>query len=220
MTAHPATFTTILLPIFASLLPHTPLRILDLFAGTGKIALLHDALPNTRFFGAELEPEWSAMANTAGCPTPICSATNLPYPTATFDALVTSPCYGNRMADHHDARDASPRHTYRHVLGRPLHTLNAGALQWGDAYRALHAAAWTEARRVLRPGGILVLNVKDHIRGGIIQRVTNWHAVTLLGLGFVCTTRVHVPCPGQRHGANSQLRLAYESVLGFELVSA
>ena len=111
---------------------------------------------------------------------------------ATFDAICTSPTYGNRMADHHNARDASPRHTYRHVLGRPLTRGNSGALQWGDGiageeYRALHVAVWTECRRVLKPGGIFVLNVKDHIRGGVLQEVTKWHSVALLMLGFVCT---------------------------------
>ena len=32
-------------------------------------------------------------------------------------------------------------------------------------------------------------------------------------LGFICTRRIHVPCPGQRHGANGHLRAEYESVL-------
>jgi hypothetical protein len=64
---------------------------------------------------------------------------------ATFDAICTSPTCGNRMADHHEARDISPRHTYRHVLGRPRTPGNSGALQWGDGiageeYRALHVA--------------------------------------------------------------------------------
>ena len=38
-------------------------------------------------------------------------------------------------------------------------------------------------------------------------------------LGFVCTRRVHVPCPGQRHGANGHLRVEYESVLQFRLAT-
>ena len=111
------------------------------------------------------------------------------------------------------------RHTYRHTLGRPLTEGNSGGMQWGEEYRALHVAVWTECRRVLKPGGILVLNMKDHIRKGVLQPVTNWHAVTLLMLGFVCTRRVHVPCPGQRHGTNGHLRVEYESVLQFRLVT-
>jgi len=82
----------------------------------------------------------------------------------------------------------------------------------GEEYLALHVAVWTECRRVLTPGGIFVLNVKDPIRGGMLQKVSKWHLVTLLMLGLVCTCRTHVPCPGQRHGANGHLRVGYESV--------
>ena len=162
-------------------------------------------LPQAEFYGYEIEPEWAEQARAAGCNVTTGDSRQMHYPDAMFDAICTSPTYGNRMADHHEARDASPRHTYRHVLGRPLTPGNSGALQWGEEYRALHVAVWTECRRVLKPGGIFVLNVKDHIRGGVLQEVSNWHAVTLLMLGFVCTRRVHVPCPGQRHGANGQL---------------
>ena len=120
------------------------------------------------------------------------------------------------------SRPHKPAKLMRHTLGRPLTPGNSGAMQWGDGiagdeYRALHVAVWTECRRVLKPGGIFVLNVKDHIRGGVLQEVTKWHSVALLMLEFVCTRRVHVPCPGQRHGANGHLRVAYESVLQFTL---
>jgi hypothetical protein len=214
---HPAPYTDTLLPIMAGLLPQGPAKILDPFAGTGKIARLKTWLPQTEFYGYEIESEWAEQARTAGCIATTGDSRQMHYPDATFDAICTSPTYGNRMADHHEARDASPRHTYRHVLDRPLTPGNSGALQWGEEYRTFHMAVWTECRRVLKPGGIFVLNVKDHIRGGVLQPVTNWHAVTLLMLGFVCTRRVHVLCPGQRHGANGHLRVAYESVLQFKL---
>ena len=47
----------------------------------------------------------------------------------------------------------------------------------------------------------------------MLPEVTNWHAMTLLMLGFVCTRRVRVPCPGQRNGACGHLRVDYESVI-------
>jgi len=217
MTAHPAVYTDALLPVFARFLPQGARAVLDLFAGTGKVSRLRAWRPDLVTFGAELESEWCSAANAAGCFTPRCSAVALPYPDQAFDVIVTSPAYGNRMADHHNARDNSPRHTYRHVLGHDLHPQNSGAMQWGDAYRALHLAAWAEARRVLRPGGALILNCKDHIRAGVLQPVTNWHAVALLGLGFACVERVRVVCPGQRHGANGGVRVGWESVLKFRL---
>ena len=219
MTDHPAPYTDALLPIMAGLLPQGPTKILDPFVGTGKIACLRQWLPQAEFFGYEIESEWADQARTAGCLCTTGDSRHMHYPDAMFDAICTSPTYGNRMADHHEARDGSPRHTYRHVLGRPLTPGNSGALQWGEEYRALHVAVWTECRRVLKPGGIFVLNVKDHIRGGVLQEVTKWHSVALLMLGFVCTRRMHVPCPGQRHGANGHLRVEYESVLQFRLAT-
>lgn len=216
MTAHPATYNDSLLPIMAGLLPDSA-DILDPFCGTGKIAQLRAWLPRSHFYGYEIEEEWATMARAAGCHVTTGDARRMHYPDATFDAICTSPTYGNRMADHHNARDSSPRHTYRHTLGRPLTPGNTGALQWGPAYQELHRAVWAECRRVLKPDGILVLNIKDHIRQGALQPVTNWHAVTLLELAFVCTARIHVPCPGQRHGANGHLRVPYESVLRFQL---
>ena len=195
MTPHPATYTDALLPIFAELLlkshgsstPDTsgvrgasvvvgpgPAKILDPFAGIGKITRLRSWLPTAEFYGYEIENEWAEEARAAGCTCTTGDSRQMHYPDAMFDAICTSPTYGNRMADHHEARDTSPRHTYRHTLGRPLTPVNSGALQWGEEYRALHLAVWTECRRVLKPGGIFVLNVKDHIRGGVLQEVSNW----------------------------------------------
>jgi SAM-dependent methyltransferase len=223
MTPHPATFTDALLPRLAAMLQPVlrqtpgPIRVLDPFAGTGKIVRLREWLPQLQCHGYEIEDEWAQTARAAGLACYTADSRRLHYPDSYFDAVCTSPTYANRMADHHEARDGSPRHTYRHALGRPLSPGNSGMLQWGDAYRALHTAVYREVRRVLRPGGLLVLNLKDHIRHGERVPVTNWHAVTLLGIGFVCTGRTRVPCPGQRHGTNGRLRVSYETVLRFEL---
>lgn len=120
-------------------------------------------------------------------------------------------------SDHHEARDGSKRHTYRHYLGRPLHAHNSGQLQWGDKYREFHRAAWTEARRVLEPGGLFILNIKNHIRKGEVEPVMAWHVNALDELGFVLDRNRsrRVRTPGQRHGANGSVRIDHELVLTF-----
>lgn len=200
---HPAKFSASIMELLGDIVD-PQWRILDPFAGTGRVHQLGELT-----VGVEIEPEWAAMHPR----TVVGDATALPFPAASFDAVVTSPCYGNRMADHHEAKDASQRNTYRHVLGRPLSPGSAAAMQWGSEYRALHLAAWSEARRVLRPGGRIVVNVSDHIRKGQRMPVTEWHLHALDTLGLRMDATYLVPTQRQRQGANGHLRVEGESVL-------
>lgn len=209
---HPAKYNLRLMPIFGEALCGR-MRVLDPFAGTGRIFDLQEYLPGTGLYGVEIEPEW-ARQRERGL---VGSALSLPFPDNWFDAVCTSPCFGNRMADHHEARDTSQRNTYRHALGRPLHPENAGGMQWGPAYWAFHAKAWRECKRVLMPGALFVLDIKNHIRGGTVQDVTVWHANLLTLLGFELLEERRVLCPGNRQGANGQVRIGYESIMLFEL---
>lgn len=210
-TRHPAKYTNILLPVFAEMLKDSK-RILDPMAGTGKIFDLERWLPNAEIQAIEIEPEWAEMHPK----TTLGNALYLPWEDSFFDAICVSCPYGNRMADHHEAKDASRRNTYRHALGRALHAENSGAMQWGEQYKAFHMAAWAEARRVLCGGGHFILNIKDHIRKGQRVRVTDWHCEALTALGFVELKRREIECPGQRQGANGHMRIDYESVILFE----
>src|SRR5262245_55502313 len=109
MIGHPAKYSAALLPTFAPLLTGCT-RLLDPFGGVGGIFRLSPYLPGCEIQSVELEPEWAAAhpQTTQG------NALALPWRSGYFDAICTSPCYGNRMADHHTARDASKRNTYRH----------------------------------------------------------------------------------------------------------
>lgn len=199
---HPAKYTDKLLPVFEEMLKGHQL-VLDPFAGTGKI----HSLPFLTV-GLEIEPEWAELHERTG----LGDATQMPFNDESFDAICTSPTYGNRMADCHNAKDGSKRNTYTHCLGRKLADNNTGKMQWGGSYRKLHEKAWAECFRVLKPSGVFVLNFKNHIRAGKEVDVFSWHIKTLLEIGFGLIEVRHVECSGNGFGQNGQARTGFEFV--------
>lgn len=230
--AHPARFSDPILAVIARLVEiegrrlRRPLRVLDPFAGVGGVHTLeadyphgqldlHGDTPHLATIGIELEPEWAGVHPR----TMVGDAIALPFADATFHIVVTSPTYGNRMADHHNARDGSRRITYRHTLGRALSPGNSGAMQWGEEYRMLHRRAWGEVHRVMAPGGLFVLNVSNHIRKGVEVPVVEWHRESLMAMGFALEGDTDVPTPRLRYGANHAQRVAGEQVMCFRRLS-
>ena len=203
---HPATFSTAILDVIDELLGDAFI-VFDPFAGVGGI---HNLVGRGRAtYGAEIEREWADAHPRTFCE----SALDLFWADNGFDAIATSPTYGNRMADTYDGRDGSTRATYRIALGRPLDEENSGGMQWGLAYRVFHLKAWVEAVRVLKPGGRFVLNCKDHIRGNERQRVTDWHVSVLEDLGLGVHDWRRVPSRGYGYGANATARVDAEDVV-------
>lgn len=204
---NPAKYNSLVLDTIAQMV-NGYYTVLDPFAGTGKI---HALFPKHFTVGIELEPEWAHQHPR----TMVGNALHLLFPANSFDAVCTSPTYGNRLADHHDAKDASRRNTYTHALGRKLHPDNSGSLHWGPKYQTFHRRAWIQVRRVLKPGGIFILNISDHVKNGAIVPVTDWHISTLTTMGFETIEAVRIDTPRLRFGANRDLRAEYESVLKF-----
>jgi len=193
---HPAKYTDALLPVFEKMLIGC-VNVLDPFAGTGKIHLLP-----YKTIGVEIEPEWAALHDD----TIVGDATNLQFANHEFDAVCTSPTYGNRMADCHVAKDGSSRNTYTHKLGRKLNDNNTGQMQWGEKYREFHVMTWKECHRVLKTDGVFVLNFKNHIRSGKLIDAFSWHCKTLIELGFMIDEIVKVEANGNGFGQNRELR--------------
>lgn len=211
---HPARYSDAILQTMARYL-RAGWLVLDPFAGVGGLVRLG-------FTGARIvlnEIEGNVIAQAQGKCRVMGNALALPFAAGTFDAVVTSPTYGNRMADHHRARDASRRNTYYHAFGGALHCDNTGLLQFGAAYRERHAQAWGEVTRVLKRGGLFLLNVSDHIRDGRRVYVSKWHLDTLRGMGLTFQVCHPVKTPRLRCGANWQARCAVEYVFVLAKIS-
>lgn len=77
--------------------------VVDPFAGVGGI---HDFWPVA--IGVELEREWAEQAEKALYdPASMIQgdALRLPFASGSVPVVCTSPCYGNRLADHHNAKE-------------------------------------------------------------------------------------------------------------------
>jgi tRNA G10 N-methylase Trm11 len=189
------------------------LRVLDPFAGIGKI---HDlAGEGITTVGVELEAEW-AMQHPG---TEVGDALNLRFRRNGFDVIATSPCYGNRMADHHNAQDGSHRRSYKHYLDRDPSPGSASVMHWGDAYREFHTNAVIECDRVLRPGGLVLWNISNHkktINKGqpaVEQKVSEWYMALFLGMGWLLQEIRPIKTPRYKYGENSETRTEFEFII-------
>lgn len=218
---HPAKFSPSVLEVMDTMIREQAERIgkrrrrfrtLDPMAGTGRV----HTLPGVTV-GIELEPEWAHMHPD----TIVGDALHLPFRRDHFDCIAVSPCYGNRLADSHDARDESTRHSYTHDIGRKLTEGNSGVMPYRDEqaynapYRVFHQLAWEEAARVLRPGGAFLLNCSNFFANKTEQHVTQWHVHTLRALGFKVLQIEEVETPRLRYGANRE-RTSCEYVIRLE----
>jgi hypothetical protein len=213
--SHPAKYSDELLPVLAKLLRGRH-ELLDPMAGTGKIAAIRRFNFDGHITCNDLEPEWTDPAFRVD-EWHFSDAASMDWANdGQLDAICTSPTYGNRMADHHEAQDGSRRYSYTHCLGHALHEGNTGQMQWGEAYRTKHVEIVRECRRVLKDIGVLVVNVSNHVRHGEIVDVVGWWRTIVPMLGFEFITEYEVPTKRMRNGANAEKRVDSESVLVFE----
>lgn len=204
-------------------MPEGMVVILDPFAGVGGVHKLY--FPG-RFetFGVEIEQVWADAhpRNEQG------NALEMRFGKHTIDVIFTSPTYANRLADKHKVGAGrgekkpwvrrSYTHDLREATGNPdaeLHPKNSGRFQWGHEYRGFHEDFFTEANRVLRPGGIFILNVSDHVRAGEVIPVCKWWEALFAGWGWKCIERQPIETRRLRYGQNHAARVDHEMMYCF-----
>jgi SAM-dependent methyltransferase len=216
MIKHPATYTNSFIPKFAELLIGCD-NVLDIFGGVGKLALIKEHGFTGKVICNELEREWAETSPHNVDEWYIGDAANMVWAESnSFDAICTSPTYGNRMADHHNAKDGSKRVTYKHFLGRDLNEANTGRMQWGENYRQKHLEIYKECGRVLKNGGLMIVNVSDHIRKGKVVNVVEWHKEALINFGMKLIDEIKIETPRMGFGQNGKSRVQHECILVFK----
>ncbi len=217
---HPAKFTGEQLFHIRNHLPTLPTHVsrlkttvFDPFAGVGTVSALHEDDRNIVVTGMEIEPEWadqSPIVETGD------SLTYMMLTRKRYDAVVTSPAYGNRMADSYDGRDGSKRNTYRTHLGRPLDEQNGARFQFSQEYKDFHMDAIEGMVRVTRKGGRVIVVVKNFIRDGEVVNVVDWWREALSYMGLTEIAWIPIEAGGLGYGANRDERVEYEYVLVWE----
>lgn len=153
---HPCKWSTPVLDALADIVAAAAERmgdrlvVLDPCAGIGR-GRLADALIGyvRQVDGVELQPEWCVDDLT------MCAdATQLPHPTGSYSAVVSSFVYPNRTTDHHDAKDPCGKcggsgcwtRQGAVVTDKPCNTCKGTGLSWRNTY----------AHALRRHGGELV----------------------------------------------------------------
>lgn len=237
---HPAPYSDALIPEMVDMLgpyryyitapllmgpPAVPDGLYDPMAGSGKIDKIASSM-GARWWGSELEPEFIPEEMRDRIMVGDCR--NF---TGLARCVVTSPAYGNRMADQYlgtpleQAERAKTgklprRRSYAISLGRKLTEGNGAALQWGEEYEALHRSIFEHIVNVnIEPWrGLLLLNVSSHYRAGVYEPVSEWYLRLILSLKMVLVDYRFVSTPGFRDGQNRESRVGGEHLFLFEKV--
>lgn len=212
MTIHPCPYPKHFLPLFAKVLKQEKSQtVLDIFGGVGTLAKVKEHGFTGKVIINEIEPKWGNIARKVADKVIIGDAQKLNLSDKSVDAVVTSPTYGNDMAVTYKRE-----RTYTVCNGKPLKKSNTGQMRWskeGEKYRKVHENAYKEAFRVLTDNGIMIVNVKNHIRNGEEQKVAEWHLETLKEIGFTPVKVKKVKVTGIPFGGLNIPRIPYEHIL-------
>lgn len=204
---HPAVYSDRTLIELAGILEG---KVLDPMAGTGKLGKIKAMGWCGEITCNELEEEWIDLSYPIDFWT-VGDAERMPlFKDNMFDTVATSPTNGNRLAD---TTTSTTHISYRAGLGKPLSEGNTGGMLWGSTYRFKHIAIYLEIRRVLKPDGLLVVSLSNHLRGGKECDVIGWTRGFLEQSGFVKTGERKVPLDSKEFGINRGRTINEETIL-------
>lgn len=138
-------------------------------------------------------------------------ATMLAFGDEEFDAIVTTPDWGAVTTD--------TQNVLATELSRTREPNDLSVLAWGEEYRDVCGEIWRECVRVLRPQGVFVLVIRDHLRPGInpkkpdlkeLAGVTSWHIQLMLDAGMDLISLAGIRSNHPSHPSKSVLPLAGE----------
>jgi SAM-dependent methyltransferase len=201
--------------------PYAPARrLLDPMSGPGLRLNEIAAIGGFEFTGTDIERGYF-KAKQAAPGVVWGDSTKMVFQDETFEAAVVSPPYPNGVSDDFIALDGSVRHTYAHRLRMHLgedyrlHKNNSGGMNPRRSQKALetfyeiHVKVWAEVFRVLVPGGVFVVNVKDTNKVTFLR--DTW--TQLEAAGFVIVEHVEVGVRGLNHGSNHEKKKGQEDIV-------
>lgn len=194
--------------------------ILDPMGGVGSILLA--TLEHNPVITGDLEPHWARIqaANARriqremlffSAPAITCQwdAANLPLPTASIPAIVTSPPYFDLFSNWNrksgTALDGNPDHIGETGLCYGFHPAQVGNIHIYENYLRAMRKIYRECWRVLAPGGKLILIVGDKVRKRSIVPVTRDTETLCQANGFKLTGH------HQRRTLPSHFRLIHQA---------
>jgi hypothetical protein len=197
-----------------------PNTVYDPMAGVGGLEAILEPFHDLTPWGSEIEAEYAAEKAWIvheDCRNHVDD----------YCLVVTSPPYGNRMADQYLGTPVEQelrattgkkprRNSYAIDLNRRVSEGSSAGLQWGPKYRDLMTDIWAHvAEKNVSPGGHLIVNVASHFRDKEYRPVAEWTLSTLLDLGLVLIEARFVETPGNRDGQNRESRVGGELVYLF-----
>ena len=209
---HPAKFSNELLPVIAR---YCYGDIVDIMGGTGKVGLLknYNSLIKS-VCSNEIEEEWANQGAANGVDVVIVGDAR--FISGKFDCIVTSPPYGNRMADNFKpSKPDSKRSFYAGDLGRTPSKGSTSCSHFGDKYTKEMADIYENVFKNVE-FDLFILNVSNFIRQFKEVDVIAWYKEFFLFRDFVLIAEEKVRTKRQKGvGTNTLLRVETESVLVF-----